>query len=121
METFHAHTTTMRCMILISSSSRSEAAIRADEQQAFRAAHEGLIAELTASGELVDTHELSVDGAKIVRTGERPSVADGPHVAATEWVSGYYLVDVVDEARAVEIAARLVEARHATVEVRRLA
>ncbi|WP_413320145.1 YciI family protein [Agrococcus sp. 1P02AA] len=107
-------------MILIYSSASSEAAIHADAHDAFRAAHVDLIDELSASEELLDTHELSLDGAKIVRTGDGLSVTDGPHMAATEWVGGYYLVDVADEGRALEIAARFVEARSATVEVRRV-
>lgn len=111
----------MRCMILIYSSASSEAAIRADAQDAFRAAHDELISELSASGELVDTHELAVDDARIVRTGDGVTIADGPYLGAAEWVSGYYLIDVAEDARALEIAARLVEARYATVEVRRLA
>ncbi|WP_159433617.1 YciI family protein [Agrococcus sp. Marseille-P2731] len=107
-------------MILIYSSARSEAALRADAHDAFRAAHDGLIDELAASEELLDTHELSLHGAKVVRTGDEPSVTDGPHMGATEWVGGYYLVDVADEGRALEIAARFVEARYASVEVRRV-
>lgn len=110
----------MRCMILTYASAISDAAIHDDASEAFRAAHGELVHELSASGELVDTHELLVDGARIVRTGDGVSITDGPYAGSTEWVSGYYLVDVVDEARALRIAARFVEARFATVEVRRL-
>lgn len=98
-------------MILIYSSAISEVAIQADAHEAFRAAHNELIHELSASGELVDTNELSTDGAKIVRTGNDVSITDGPYAETTEWVSGYYLIDVADEARALQIAARFVEAR----------
>lgn len=110
----------MRHMILIYSSATSEAVLHADAHDAFRAAHDDLIRELSASGELVDTRELSIAGAKIVRTNDGLSITDGPHAGTTEWVSGYYLVDVANEARALQLAARLVEARYATVEVRHL-
>lgn len=111
----------MRYMILIYSSETSEAAIQHDVHDEFRTAHQRLIRELSAAGELVDTHELATDGANIVRTKDGLSIIDGPHSPAGEWVGGYYLVDVADRARAIEIAARFVEARYATVEVRRLA
>lgn len=110
----------MHHMILIYSSTASEAALRADAHDAFRAAHDSLISELSASGELLATRELVVDGAKIVRTGDESSIVDGPYAGASEWLSGYYLVDVADEGRTLALAARLVESRLATVEVRRL-
>lgn len=113
-------TTAIRCMILISSSEAAEAAIEGEAQQEFAAAHTGLIAELTASGELVETHELSLADAKVVRTHGGLTIAEGPNACGGQWVGGYYLVDVAHEARALEIAARFVEARYAPVEVRRV-
>ena len=68
----------------------------------------------------METRELSVVGAKIVSTRNGMSIVDGPYAGAAEWVSGYYLVDVADENRVHDIAARFVEARHATVETRRI-
>ena len=66
--------------------------------------------ELVASGELVD-HTILVgpDQAKIVRgdgTGA-PVVTDGPFQEFKEWLAGYQIVEVADEARALEIAARV--------------
>jgi len=110
----------MQYMILIYTSSASEHAIQTEASEEFRAAHGSVIGELTVSGELVDTHELGVPDAKIVRTRDGLSITAGPYAEATEWVGGYYLVDVASEARALEIAARFVEARFATVEVRRI-
>ncbi|MET0992059.1 MAG: YciI family protein [Lacisediminihabitans sp.] len=110
----------MQYMILIYTSAASAEAIQTEALDEFRAAHGFVIGELTASGELLDTHELSVPDAKIVRTREGLSITDGPYAEAAEWVGGYYLIDVANEARALEIAARFVEARLATVEVRRI-
>jgi hypothetical protein len=45
---------------------------------------------------------------------------DGPFCESKEWVGGYYVVDVTDIERAIEIAGRFVEARFSPVEVRRL-
>jgi hypothetical protein len=85
----------------------------------LREAHGTLIGELIASGEFVDTSELAVENSKVVRTRDGETiVTDGPFVESREILGGYYLVDVVDEARAIEIAARLVEAEFAPIDVR---
>ncbi len=67
--------------------------------------------DLLASGELVETRGLA-DGrhAKTVRVVDGLSVAtDGPFAEAKESLVGYWVVDVESEARAVEIATRIVE------------
>lgn len=84
--------------------------------------HAEVIAELTASGELLQTDELEVPTAKLVRTDATGAVAvtDGPFTEGREITGGYYLVDVDTAERATTIAGRFVEARFAPVEVRRL-
>ena len=85
------------------------------------AAHGALIAELRASGEFIDTHELDVNNATVVRTANGDTlVTDGPFVESREILGGYYIIDVVDDARAIEIAAKLVEAEFAPIDVRRI-
>lgn len=60
--------------------------------------------ELRDSGELVDVEGL-VARPKAVRTVDgAPVVTDGPYLEAKEHVGSYFLVDVADEARALEIA-----------------
>jgi hypothetical protein len=77
--------------------------------------------ELTASGELVDSNELGVPGARVVRTGGGVTrVTDGPFTEGKEIVGGYYLVDCASIDRAIEIASRFVEARYTPIEVRPL-
>ena len=64
--------------------------------------------DLTESGELVDSKAIDGDAQKYVRRGD-----DGPVITdadTAEVVTGYYLVDVDDEARAHQIAARFPEA-----------
>jgi hypothetical protein len=39
-------------------------------------------------------------------------------VASEAFLCGYYVVDVADEARAVELAARIPDAKHTAIEVR---
>lgn len=67
--------------------------------------------ELESTGELVDSKALDTGAQKLVSRGRLgPLVTDAPLPEVTEVVSGYYLVDVVDEARAAVIAARFPEA-----------
>lgn len=67
--------------------------------------------DLQATGELVASKALDTDAQKqVTRGADGPVVTDAPLPELTEVVSGYYLVDVADEARAAEIAARFPEA-----------
>jgi hypothetical protein len=63
--------------------------------------------ELSESGELLGAEGLS-DTLKVVTSdgASAPVVTDGPFPEAKEVLVGYWLVDVEDEARAIEIAAR---------------
>ncbi|MBF0688950.1 MAG: hypothetical protein IR158_14435 [Cellulomonas sp.] len=66
--------------------------------------------ELLASGELVGGIALEgPDVARVVRSDGRSgtTVTEGPFTEFSEWLAGFQVVDVVDEARAVEIAARV--------------
>ena len=65
--------------------------------------------ELTDSGELVDAQGLSgPEAAKIVTYDgtSAPVITDGPFAEIKELLAGYRMIDVEDEARAIEIAAR---------------
>ena len=63
---------------------------------------------LVASGELVD-HTILVgpDRTRIVRGdgAGAPVVTDGPFQEFKEWLAGFQIIEVADEARALEIAA----------------
>ncbi len=112
----------MKYLLLIYNNDRTVAEFATPEgDTAIGAAHGALVDELQASGELIAIHELDQDDAKIVRSpkGER-LVTDGPFTEAKEFVGGFYLVDVASEERAVDLAARLGEARTSLIEVRRL-
>lgn len=77
--------------------------------------------DLTESGELVILEGLT-DGsqAKTVRIQNgMPVATDGPFAEAKESVIGFWIVDVESEARAIEIASRIVAVIEEPVEVRR--
>ncbi len=82
-----------------------------------------LNADLRERGELVDAQGL-VDGreATTVRRIDGVSVpTDGPFAEAKESLVGYWVLDVESEARAIEIATRVVDFVGAPIEVRRIA
>jgi hypothetical protein len=77
--------------------------------------------DLTDSGEMVESRGLADPSqAKTVRPSDGgPVVTDGPFAEAKESLAGYWVVDVESEARALEIAGRIV-AYAAVVEVRQI-
>ena len=76
--------------------------------------------ELNASGELVFQQGLAnAPEAKTVRVaGGSRIAAEGPVAAPAQSLAGFWIVDVADEARAIEIAGRISEAAEAPIEVR---
>ena len=104
-------------MILIHTNAASDLAIRNEALAEFEAAHGAVIGELSPNGELIETHELAVPGAKVVHSNGGLSIPDGPFAETTEWISGYDIIDVASEERVIEIAARLVEARYTAVKI----
>jgi hypothetical protein len=77
---------------------------------------------LKESGELVDAQGLA-DGsqAKTVRFENGiPVPTDGPFAESKESLVGYWIVDVENEQRAIDIASRIVAFVKAPIEVRRV-
>ena len=68
----------------------------------------GLNAKLQKSGEFVDAQGLTPPNmAKIVsaKKGGGAQVFDGPFPESKEFIAGFWIIDVADEKRAIEIAA----------------
>jgi hypothetical protein len=83
------------------------------DAEAHLAALRAINAQLTESGELLTMQALADPAsARIVHglDAGTPIVTDGPYPESTELFAGYQLVDVVDEDRAVEIAAQVAAA-----------
>ena len=69
-----------------------------------------LNADLTSAGELVDAQGLAFPSqAKVVtaKASGGPAVSDGPFPESKEFLAGYWIVDVPDEARAIALAAHI--------------
>ncbi|MFJ6680238.1 YciI family protein [Microbacterium sp. NPDC091382] len=110
----------MRYMITIFTDDDARSQWDADPS-VFDDAHRRVFEDLRASGELVDGNELDPDDAVVIGTHRGESVSTrGPFTEGVEIIGGYYIVDVVNRERAVEIAESLGETRFSPVEVRRL-
>lgn len=81
-----------------------------------------LNSDLIAAGELIDAQGLA-DGpyGKTVRFIDgAPVPTDGPFAETRECLAGYWVVDVENEARALEIASRVVAFIEGPIEVRQV-
>ena len=105
----------------VGESPHGEALSEAERRQ-FAAAHTALQAELTESGERIGGAGLAVPAeATTVRSHDGELEAtDGPFAETKEHLAGFYLVECASRERALEIAARLPDARLTAVEVRQV-
>ena len=76
--------------------------------------------EILDSGEMLAGDPLEgPEAATSVRVrGGKRSVTDGPFAETKEVLGGYYIVDVKDLDRAIELASKIPDAKTATIEVR---
>ncbi|WP_244930635.1 YciI family protein [Nocardioides sp. W7] len=84
-----------------------------EQGQQIGVGHNEFMRVTRESGEFVGTQALADPSqSKVVRSvGGTPEVTDGPFLEAKEFLGGYYLVDVESEARAVELAQLIPDAR----------
>ena len=66
--------------------------------------------DLEGKGHLKSAGQPLDRSGKLVRGGSK-AVTDGPFVEAKEFMGGFYLLDVEDEARAIELATQIPDAR----------
>jgi len=81
-----------------------------------------LDSDLREAGELVSSEGLA-DGTQartVTFENGITLVTDGPFAESKESVIGFWIVDVESEARAVEIASRIVAFTHGPIEVRQI-
>jgi len=84
-----------------------------EQQKMIEEGHAAFIASTKENGEFIATQALGDPSRSKVVHGnvDRPEVTDGPFVEAKEFLGGFYLLDVEDEARAVELATQIPDAR----------
>jgi hypothetical protein len=110
----------VKFMLLIYNNPAAIEAMSETERAGIFADVDSIMAELTASGELVGGEALAPgEQARTVRVREGvPAVTDGPFAEAKEQLAGYLTVDCESVERAVEIAARWPDAKRWAMEVR---
>ena len=77
----------------------------AEERQAGNDAFDAMLTEMSERGELLGGEALGDPASARLfrwRDGERV-VTDGPYAEAKEHLAGFFLIDVADEARALEV------------------
>lgn len=95
-------------------------ALSEDERDQLTPRHLAFGDELDRRGELVSSAALA-DPARSVtvsRSGGETVVTDGPYAESKEQLTGFYLLDVDSEQRAVEIASQVPDAAFNRVELR---
>lgn len=99
----------MKYLILMNVDPDVLEALTPDQQQMIQNGHMAFIEATKESGEFVSTQALADPSrSKVVRSnGEQPEVTDGPFVESKEFMGGFYLVDVEDEARAIQLAKQI--------------
>ena len=87
-------------------------ALSQDEQKSLTDGHAAFLEATQKSGELVLTQALGGPAQSAVvrvRNGV-PVITDGPYIEAKEFVGGYYIIDVADRDRALELAGQIPDA-----------
>lgn len=114
----------MKYMLLIYTNPANRTTLSDDETQAVWKEYFSLAEDLRASGELISGDPLQ--GPETATTVRVPAsgrtTTDGPFAETKEHLAGYYLVDCDGLDRALDLAARIPDARYGgAVEVRPLA
>jgi len=79
----------------------------AEQREQANREFEALLTELEGNGELVTAEALGDPAlAKLYRWDRAPVQTDGPYSETKEHLAGFFLIDVVDQARAEQIAHR---------------
>jgi len=107
----------MKYLLLIA----GDPSVVADEtNEAMHEAYMKFTQEIVDSGEMLGGDALQgVDTATTVRVRDgKRATTDGPYAETKEVLGGYYLVDVKDLDRALELAAKIPGARTGSIEVR---
>ena len=110
----------MRVMVIVKANEASERGEMPSQEllEAMMAFNEELVkAGLMLAG---DGLKPSSNGVRVHFSGKDRTVTDGPFAETKEVLGGYYLVDCADLDRALELAARIPDVVHGSVEVRPL-
>ncbi|MFS3129863.1 YciI family protein [Nocardioides sp. Bht2] len=99
----------MKYLILMQINPAVLEALTPEQQQALGDGHTAFVNAAKENGEFISTQACADPSrSKVVRAVDGiPTVSDGPFVEAKEFLGGFYLVDVENEERAVELALQI--------------
>ncbi len=109
----------MKYLVTIYGNDETWAAIPAEEWPAAIAAQDAFNQKYFETGELLGAYGSGTEAdVKVIRVRDgATAVTDGPYLEAKEFMGSFYILDVADEARAIEIAAEVPWAAHEAVEL----
>lgn len=112
----------MKYMLIIYGNEELWSSLPPEQMQELVRRTDALNRSLVDSGEMVGAFGVADQStAKLMSAaGGEPSVTDGPYVETKEYIGSFTIVDVEDEARALEIAAANPASELTGVEVRAL-
>jgi hypothetical protein len=105
-------------LLSIYSNPANWAALPEAERDGLLAEYGKFTQEIIDSGELVDGAPLADPTTANTVRNAGADVVDGPFAESKEHLAGYYIVECATQERAVELAARIPDARFNAVEVR---
>ena len=102
----------MKYLLIMHNNPEFIRSLPAETMDAIGKGHGEFIETVRASGELIVTQALADPStSRVVRVADgQRVVTDGPYLEAKEYLGGYYLVDVENEERALELAAMIPDA-----------
>jgi hypothetical protein len=112
----------MKYLLLITNDPERFGALPAERREAWHGEYFAFTKALVDSGEMVSgdaLHGPDTATTVSVRDGETITT-DGPFAEMKEVIGGYYVVDVSDLDRAIELASQIPDARVGKIEVRPL-
>jgi len=110
----------MKYMLLIYGDNERWQQLPDEEKQGWMGEYFGFTQTIVESGEMVagdPLHGIETATTVTVKGGDRV-VTDGPFAETKETLGGYYIVDVADLDRALELASMIPDVRTGKVEVR---
>jgi hypothetical protein len=107
-------------MLSIWTEEAPEGSVPPEELEKQGAAYQQVTDDMRAAGAFAAGEGLQPSNtAKTVRVQDgQPQTTDGPFAETKEQLGGFYLLDVKDEAEAIEWAARIPGAAYGAIEVR---
>ncbi|MBL7501939.1 hypothetical protein I6A84_35915 [Frankia sp. CNm7] len=109
----------MKYLVTIYGSDETWTSMPAEEWPAAIAAQEAFNKKYFDTGELIGAYGSGTSAqVKVIRVRDgAAAVTDGPYLETKEFMGSFYILDVADEARAIEIAADVPWASKEAVEL----